>query len=320
MTKFKNIIFYIFNNPKGCLLKLLFRLGRIIPDKVYLSLLWRLEAGYWLDWKNPKTFCEKIQWLKLYNRQPNYTQMVDKYAVKDYVAKLIGNEYVIPTLGVWDKPEEIDWDILPDKFVLKTTHGGGSSGVVICKDKNSFDRNFACKCIASSLKSDIYRYYREWPYKAVKKRIIAELFLEESSSSEESEISDYKFFCFNGTPLYCQVIRDRRTNETIDFYDMEWNHLPFVGLNPFVTNGLTDVKKPEKLNTMIDICKKLSDNIPFSRIDLYVVNDNVYFGEITFFPASGLGTFTPEQYNEILGNQINICQTGQFANQQTTRI
>lgn len=297
----------IIKNPRRIFLGLLTRTARIWPDKLYLQLRYYLEMGQKLNFKNPKSFTEKIQWLKLYNRKPEYTTMVDKYAVKEYVANKIGREYIIPTLGVWDRPEDIDWDALPNQFVLKTTHGGGGGGVVICKDKTTFNRQEACNKLQRSLNSDIYLNYREWPYKNVPKRIIAEKFMIESGPQKaEGDLADYKFYCFNGEPTYCQVIRDRRTKETIDFYDMEWNHMPFVGLNPKVCNGETPVLRPTNLNTMIDICRMLSKDIPFARVDLYVIDNKEYFGEITFFPASGIGKFEPKEWNEKLGDLINL--------------
>lgn len=276
-------------------------------DELYLKILFRCFMQKKLNLKDPKTFSEKLQWLKLYNRKPEYTTMVDKYAVKEYVANIIGEEYIIPTLGVWDTPNDIDWDSLPEKFVLKTTHGGGGSGVVICKDKSTFDKQKAIDTLWRSYKSDIYKSLREWPYKNVPKRIIAEKFMEFSSTKkQDGDLPDYKFYCFDGEPVYCQVIRDRRTKETIDFYDMEWNHMPFVGLNPVAQNGLNSVEKPICLENMIKVCKELAKNIPFLRIDLYVIGDKEYFGEITFYPASGLGEFTPQEWNGKLGDLVNL--------------
>lgn len=260
--------------------------------------------NHWIDWKNPRTFTEKIQWLKIYNRETEYTRMVDKYAVKDYVAGIIGKEYIIPTLGVWDKLEDIDWDSLPEQFVLKTTHGGGSGGVVICKDKSSFDRQTAIEILRQSLRSDIYKSYREWPYKDVPKRIIAEKYMASEKPQAPNDLPDYKFFCFNGEPTYCQVIRDRHSKESIDFYDMDWNHMPFVGLNPVARNGIYPVSCPENLEGMKMICRKLSRDIPFIRVDLYVIDERVYFGELTFYPASGFGIITPEEWQEKLGKLL----------------
>lgn len=277
-------------------------------DKTYLQLLYRFKMGHRLDLNHPKTFTEKIQWLKLYNRRPEYTLMVDKYAVKKYVADIIGEKYIIPTLGVWDKPEDIDWDALPNEFVLKTTHGGGSGGVVICKDKKTFDRNKAILTLRDSMNGDIYRSLREWPYKDVKKRVLAEKYMapKDMVNNPIYDLSDYKFFCFNGEPKYCQVIRDRHSKESIDFYDMNWRHQEFVGLNPIASNGINPVPRPLLLDDMICICHKLSENMKFVRIDMYVIDNRIYFGEITFYPASGMGLFNPDKWNEELGNLISL--------------
>ena len=288
-----------------------------LPDKLYLSLLYRCLMGHWIDWKNPKTFSEKLQWLKLYDFKPEYTQMVDKLAVKDYVADRIGKEYIIPTLGVWDRVEDIDWDSLPNQFVLKTTHGGGGGGVVICKDKSTLDKTKAMEQLSRSMHSNAGYSLREKPYLNVPRKIIAEKFMTPKKSPAPADLPDYKFFCFDGEPVYCQVIRDRHSNETIDFYDMEWKHMPFVGLNPVAKNGLNPVAKnglnpvakPLHLDTMKDICRKLSKDMRFSRIDLYVIDDKTFFGEITLFPASGLGEFTPLEWNERLGYLIKLDGT-----------
>ncbi len=274
----------------------------LLNDKLYLQLRYFFYVGERLNLKNPQSFTEKIQWLKLYNRKSEYTKMVDKYAAKDYIASIIGYQYVIPTIGIWNHPGEIDWNQLPNQFVLKTTHGGGSGGVVICKDKTTFDRQDAINRLMKSMKADIYQSYAEWPYKNVEKRIIAEKYVEPEEGYDE--LSDYKFYCFNGKPLYCQVIRDRHTCETIDFYDMQWQHQEFVGLNPNLKNGSKIVSKPLKLSTMIEICEKLSNNIPFVRIDLYSIKDKVLFGETTFYPASGFGRFEPKKWNRKLGELI----------------
>lgn len=279
-----------------------------LPDKLYIKLMFRLKMGYKLNLKNPQTFSEKIQWLKLYNRKPEYTMMVDKYAVKDYVANIIGEKYIIPTIGVWDDPEEIEWEKLPNQFVLKTTHGGGSSGVVICKDKTTFDKKDAISKLKLSMKQDIYRTLKEWPYKNVPKRIIAEQYIE--SRPKTKEIPDYKWYCFGGEPKYCQVIQDRSTTETIDFFDIDWKHQEFVGLNPVhgleYNTALMEPQRPLNLDTQIRIARELSKNMPFSRIDLYELEEKTYFGEITFYPMSGLGVFSPEQYNELLGEMLDL--------------
>lgn len=280
-----------------------FGIDGLIPDKLYLRMLYRRVFNKKLDLKNPKTFNEKLQWMKLYDRRPEYTTMVDKYAVKEYVAKLIGEKYIIPTLGVWDSPENIDWDDLPNQFVLKCTHDSG--GLVICRDKSKLDKKAAVDKLRKSLKRDYYKAGREWPYKNVPRRIIAEKYME--VTPEIKELPDYKWYCFNGEPTYCQVIQNRTSEETIDFFDKNWNLQDFIGLNPSARHATIPLERPANLETQILIARELSKNIPFSRIDLYNINGESWFGEITLYPASGTsGTFSPEKYNELLGNMIQL--------------
>ena len=290
--------------PKRTVVVLMEHFGRWIPDRTYLKWMYRLRVGQRLDLREPHTFGEKIQWLKLYNRKPEYVQMVDKCAAKDYVAKIIGDEYIIPNLGVWDKLDDIDWEALPDRFVLKTTYGGGNKGVVICKDKTSFDRNKAMAKLKKGLKQDIYLSLREWPYKNVPRRIIAEQYIEPQPNVKD--LPDYKWYCFNGEPQYCQVIQDRTTHETIDFFDKEWKHQEFVGLNPAADSAPFPPTKPVHLETQINIARELCKDIPFARIDFYETDSNVYFGEITLYPKSGFGLFRPNHYNDLLGQMIRL--------------
>ena len=291
-------------HPSQTIAAIIQRMSFLFPnDKLYLKILFRLRMGYALDLDNPQTFCEKIQWLKLFNRKPEYTQMVDKYAVKKYVANIIGEEYIIPTLGVWDRFEDIDLDKLPKQFVLKTTHDGGSYGIVICKDKDVFDYKAAKKTINRSLRRCSYKVMREWPYKNVKRRIIAEEYLE---CIGNTDLVDYKFYCFNGQPLYCQVIKDRNSKETIDFFDQEWNHQVFYGLNPKAIQSSYPIDRPINYDKMVEVASKLSHNIPFARVDLYNIGGKIYFGEITFFPASGFGVFTPSEWDYKLGEWIKL--------------
>ena len=297
-----NKIWLSIKDPYRQIVKILYMLSPYInKDETYLRILYYLRTHKTLNLKNPQTFGEKLQWLKIYNRKPEYTMMVDKYAVKEYVANIIGKEHVIPTLGVWDKSEDSDWDSLPAACVLKTTQGGGDCGVVICKDKNLLDCNEIIRKLKNSMKQNIYVKLKEWPYKNVQPRIIAEKYMEDESGSE---LKDYKFYCFYGEPRYCQVIQNRRVKETIDLFDMEWRHQEFVGLNPMASPATACPSKPMHYELMQEIAQTLSVKIPFSRIDLYEVNEKVYFGEITFYPASGLGTFSPSKYNSILGKMI----------------
>lgn len=282
---------------------LLETLSPILPDKLYIKWQYRLKMGKPLNLKHPKTFSEKLQWLKLYNRRPEYTMMVDKVKVKKYVASIIGEEYIIPTLGVWDDPDKIDFDALPDRFVLKCNHNSGL-GMYICKDKSKMDVEKVKADLRLGLKESHYLHAREWPYKNVPHLILAEEYIE--PRSETKDLPDYKWYCFNGEPTYCQVIQDRSSIETIDFFDTNWNHQDFVGLNPTAGPAAVVPSRPAKLETQIKIAKELSKCMPFSRIDLYQTDKKTYFGEITFFPMSGMGSFNPNKYNEILGNMISL--------------
>ena len=302
MSSIKRALNYIHYNRAQFLDSTVKHLGFLFGDKLYISLRYRFLMGKWIDWSEPKTFTEKIQWLKVYGFKPEYTTMVDKLAAKDYVANLIGNEYIIPTLQVWDSTKEIDIDKLPSRFVLKTTHGGGGCGVVICKDKTLFERDKSFSKLQISMNCVVGKEFRERPYYLVHRKIFAEQFMAE----DDTELIDYKFYCFNGEPTYCQVIRDRNVKETIDFYDMDWNLMPFVGLNPKCDNGPWPLPKPECLDKMINISKILSKNIPFARIDLYNFANHPFFGEITLYPGGGIGRFKPAEWDVILGSLIQL--------------
>lgn len=280
----------------------LYHFGGHLPDALYLRLMYYFQTGKRLHLRHPKTFNEKLQWLKLHDRKPEYTTMVDKYTAKEYVANIIGKEYIVPTLGVWDSPEEIVWEKLPNQFVLKTTHGGGSKGVVICRDKDKLDKAETIRHLQAAMKHDFYKNFREWPYKNVKPRVIAEEFL--SAGSEDNGIKDYKFFCFNGVPKYCDVIAGRESRLTSDHFDMEWKHLPFTFKNLPAAEKIP--AKPQNFETMCQLAAKLSIGHPHLRVDFYEVNDKVYFGELTFYSASGFGQFMPEEWDEIWGREIIV--------------
>lgn len=269
-------------------------------DKLYLKLKYYLTYGQKLNLKEPITFNEKLNWLKLHNRQCQYTMMVDKFKVKEYVANRIGVEHVIPTLGVWDNPEEIDFDTLPNQFVLKTTHGGGGCGVVICADKSTFNRDLAIIKLKQAMKADIYTEFREWPYKNVQRRIIAEQYIVDDSIKD---LRDYKFFCFNGEVKFCKVDFNRFLEHHANYYDPTWNLLPFgEEVIPPIMNKKIDC--PMNFDKMLEIAQNLSQGIPFVRIDLYNIQGHIYFGEITFFPAGGMGKFTPQNVDKEIGQFI----------------
>lgn len=281
---------------------LLFHIGRWLPDSLYIRLQYWFYMGERLDLKKPKTFTEKIQWLKLYNRKEEYHQLVDKYEVKKIVASKIGREYIIPTLGVWNSFDEIDFSKIPDEFVLKTTHGSHST--IICRDKKYFDKKRAEKSFKIWMKESPYERFREWAYKGVKPRILAERYIE---LNKEEDLTDYKFYCFSGKPLYCQVIKNRTTKETIDFFDRDWIHQEFFGLLSDVTQSDVTITRPVNYDKMLKIAEVLSQGEPFLRVDLYNLNGKIYFGELTFYPAAGLGRFTPDEWNLKLGELVNMC-------------
>lgn len=268
---------------------------QILKDKYYF----RFHKPLNLD--NPQTYNEKLQWLKLHDRRPEYTEMVDKYLAKSYVRERIGDEYIIPTLGVWDKFEDIDFGKLPNEFVLKCTHDSG--GLVICKDKRHFDYNAAKVKIKKCLKRNYFYVGREWPYKNVEPRILAETYMEDKTFNE---LRDYKFFCFNGSVkmLFVATNRQSVTEETkFDFFDSDFNHLN-------ITNGhdcnSIDVKKPLNFELMKSLAEKLSNGIPHLRVDFYEVDGKPYFGELTFFHWSGLVPFNPPEWDYTLGSWIKL--------------
>lgn len=307
MGKIQKLFDYILHDPRALMLAILVRVGIVVPDKLYLKWLFRLKMGYKLNLDNPQTFNEKLQWLKLYNRKPEYTTMVDKYEAKKYVSNIIGEEYIIPTIGVWDSIDDIDWDSLPNQFVLKTTHGGGSSGVVICKDKSTFDYTSAKRRLRNSLKIDIYRLLREWPYKNVKKRIIAEVLMTEDKSlnNPDGDLIDYKFYCFNGVAMAVLIATDRHSESGVcfDYFDKDFNHYPFEQGG---SNSKKYIERPKYLNEMWEVAEKLSVGLPHVRVDLYCIQDHIYFGELTFFDSSGIAAFTPQDWDCIFGDWIDL--------------
>ena len=275
-----------------------------MSDKKYLKKWYRLKYGEKLNLDNPQTYNEKLQWLKLYDRRPIYTKMVDKYAVKELVAEMIGSKYVIPLLGVWSTPKEIDFNALPQQFVLKVTHGGGSGGVVICKDKVTLNKEFVIKKLTKCMKYDGYAGNKEWPYKDVCRRIIAEEYMEDNMTKE---LRDYKFFCFDGEPkvLFIASGRGKQKEPNFDWFDMDFNHLELKTEHP--TSDIQHLpQKPYCFEEMKIIAAKLSQGIPQVRIDLYEVNKRVYFGEFTFFHWSGVNRFDPEEWNLKMGEWINL--------------
>ena len=283
---------------------LLKKVSRLIPDKPYIVLKYRTRMGKFPNLKNPKTFNEKLQWLKLYNRKPEYTTMVDKYEVKKYVADKIGEEYIIPTLGVWDSFDDIDFDKLPDQFVLKCTHDSG--GLVICRDKSKLDKEAAKKKIDACLKTNYYWHGREWPYKNVKPRIIAEEYVADPRNPDQPSLLVYKIMTFGGKPKIIQAIQGDKTQfETIDYFDTEWNLLN-IGQN--FPNSKKPLEKPVSLDIMLSFAEKMSGEQPFLRVDFYEVDGKPVFSEFTFFSDSGMAQFHPESWDLTFGDWITLPQ------------
>lgn len=273
--------------------------SHLLPDKLYIQMRYRMRMGEWPDLKNPKTYNEKLQWIKLYDRKPEYVTMVDKYDVKEYVAKLIGEEYVIPNIGVWNDFEEIDFDKLPQQFVLKCTHDSG--GLVICKDKSKLDIQAAKKKINGSLNSNYYWHSREWPYKNVKPRIIAEQYMVDESGVE---LKDYKIFTFNGEPKFIQVDFGRFDGHKRNLYTTDWEYMDIMNYYP--TAPEIQIEKPICLDKMLELSRILSAGIPHLRTDFYVIDGKVYFGELTFFHGSGMKQYVPRSFEKTMGDWMEL--------------
>ena len=270
-----------------------------LDDKTYLKLKYRLLMKSKLNLDHPETFNEKLQWLKLNDRNPEYTRMVDKYESKQYVKEKLGEEYVIPLLGVYEKFDDIDFDKLPNQFIIKSTHDCG--GIVICKNKNELNIENARKKLSKSLRKNYYYGEREWPYKNVKPRIIVEQLLE---NKNESELVEYNLFCFDGEPKIVMTCHgDKRIKRYNDFYDIDFNKLDMKCR--YDNSDIID-NKPERYEEMLNIARKLSQNIPELRVDLYLCNDKIYVGELTFFHWGGFGTFEPQKWDYELGKLINL--------------
>lgn len=276
-----------------------FAYRRIVNPEFVLKKMFKERMGYSLNLDNPKTFNEKLQWLKLHDHNPLYTTMVDKYAVKEYVAEKIGAQYIIPTLGVWDHFDEIEFDKLPDQFVLKCTHDSGS--IVVVTDKGKIDKDVAKEKLENGLRHNYYYAGYEWPYKNVPPRIIAEKFMVDESGVE---LKDYKVFNFDGIPKAIQVDYDRFTNHKRNIYDAEWKYIDMSIEYP--TDANHQIAKPKNLEKMLELAGKLSEGIPHARTDFYVINDEIYFGEITFYHGAGLEHFMPEKYDAVFGEWIKL--------------
>lgn len=279
--------------------KLSYRYRNLMNDELYLKIIFKQRMGCDLNIDNPRTFNEKMQWLKIHDRKPLYASLVDKYEVKNYAAKKLGKDHVIPTLGIWDKFEDIDFNNLPNQFVLKCTHDSGS--VVICTDKSAFDKDYARNKIQKALSTNYYWTKREWPYKNVKPRIIAEKYIK---ATKEEVLPVYKFFVFEGDPVLVQAIKNDKTDsETIDYFDSQWN---LLDMKQNFQNSTVPLDKPKQFDEMLVMARKMSQGFRFIRIDFYSVDDIYIFSEITFFSDSGLSRFCPEEWDYKLGELIHL--------------
>ena len=296
-----NKIKKVIRDPRKLVVYLLLKIAPILSDRFFLKVLFRLRTGYRLNLGNPVTFNEKLQWLKLNNRKPEYTRMVDKVGAKEYVASIIGEEYIIPTIGVWDRVEDIDWEALPNQFVLKCTHDSG--GIVICSDKTKLDISAAKRKLKRGLRRDFYSQNREWPYKDVKRRIIGEVYMVDESGYE---LKDYKWFCFDGVPKALYIATDRGVKgeePKFDFFDTDFNHLPFTNGHP---NSHRPILKPQGFEKMKELAAKLSEGQPHLRVDFYDINGKIYFGELTFYHMSGTSPFEPIEWDYKFGEWIKL--------------
>lgn len=308
MTKFKTLyckLIKVIRNPRRIIIYL-FDLNIFfwLPDKLYLQILYKIRTKMKLNLQNPKTYNEKLQWLKLYDHNPIYKKLVDKYEVRRYVTDTIGESYLIPLLGVWKSFDEIEFNKLPNQFVLKCTHDSGS--VIICKDKDTLNVKKTKKKLNKCMNRDYFYLGREWPYKNIKPRIIAEEYMVDESGTQ---LKDYKIFCFHGKPKMIEVDFDRFTGHKRNLYDTDWNYLDVEIKYP--THPEIKIAKPKELNTMLMLAEKLASVYPHVRVDFYTFDNSIYFSEITFFHASGMGKITPQQFAEEMGAWININQVKQ---------
>lgn len=276
-----------------------------LADKAFIKLKWRAKMDYPLNLDKPQTFNEKLQWMKLNYHKPIFTTLADKYAVKQYISDKIGPEYVIPLLGVWDKPEDIDFNRLPNQFVLKCNHTSGI-GLVICKDKSQLNIQSVIRELKRGLNDDYFKGNREWPYKDIDRKIIAEEYKEDESGYE---LKDYKLYCFNGEPYFCQVDfgkgeGETRQDFTRNIYDMNWNLMDIQYNHPNNSNRV--ISKPQQFEKMKELARILSKDEPFIRCDFYNIGEQILFSELTFYPIAGFGWFKPAEWDLTLGNMIEL--------------
>lgn len=270
-----------------------------LPDKEFIIAKYYLTFKKRLNLKHPFTFNEKINWLKLYDKRELYETFVDKVKVKEYVANKVGAEYIIPTISVYENVKDVKIEELPDKFVIKTTHDSAST--FICEDKNHFNFQEVCLKLNHSLATDFSKKFREWPYKYVKPQIIAEKYIE----TKDGNLMDYKIFCFNGKARFLKVDFNRNTHHQANYYTLSWTLLPF-GEAMFPPNPDFQISRPSNFDKMIELAEILAEDIPFVRVDFYNVDNKIFFGELTLFPAAGFGHFIPEKADLDIGHLLRL--------------
>lgn len=285
----------------------MYSLNKLAPyirsDRMFIKMKYRLALKKSCDLEHPKTFQEKLQWIKLNDRKPIYHQMVDKYEAKKFIAERVGEQYVIPTVGLWDRFEDIDWDKLPNEFIIKNTHDSGT--YFICKDKSKLDIQAArARLLIDKRQHDYNVYSREWPYKGLKHRIIAEPLLKDDR--EGDYLTDYKFFCFNGEPRFFYVTSNRGCEGGLkeDFFDVNENLMELNQLGYY--NNPNTPPLPVNLSKMVELSRILAKDTYHLRVDFYEIGNKIYVGELTFFDGGGFAPFTPEKYNRILGDWIKL--------------
>lgn len=303
----------IVNKIKRKMQKLKRMIMNHLPAYVYLKLVWKQKSGSKkrLNLRNPKGFNEKLNWLKIYNRDPRYIILADKYRVREWVSKTIGEEYLVPLIAVFDSADEIDFDLLPNRFVLKCNHNSGE-GMCICRDKSKIDKDLVKKRLDTELKKDYSFESREWSYKHIAPKVLCEeLLVGEKIDEFLSTIINYKFYCFNGEPKFLYVAIDntddgKKGRTKLNMKDLNWEMPPFYRTDH--ASIKYEIKKPEVFDQMVTICKKLSANIPFVRVDLYCIKEKIFFSEMTFYPGGGFALFSPSEWEDKIGDWLILPQ------------
>ncbi len=305
MSNINKILYYFKHDKRKLFSKLYIVIMRLpiirhlIKDETYIKKNYEFATGRKLDFKNLSTFNEKLQWLKLYDRNSLYPILADKYLVREYIKNKIGNQYLISLIGVYDNAKDINWKSLPNKFVLKCNHASGTN--IICQNKESLDKKKTIKILNKWLRTNYFWYSREWAYKDIKPRIICEKYMVDESGEE---LKDYKFFCFNGEPKLIQVDYNRFENHKRNIYDTSWN---FIDVSiKYPNDESIIINKPVNLSKMLELARVLSSNFMHVRVDFYSINGDIYFGELTFYHGSGHELFNPRNLELKMGDWLTL--------------